>query len=315
MLWLKQSTAVILKMGPFVDSTDGVTAKTGLTIAQGDILISKNGGAFAQTSAASPTTTHDADGWYPIPLTTTDTATLGTIKVQVTMAGALPVWQECMVLPAVVYDALVLGTDYLEVDAMAVSGSTDAADDMEIIFDTDFSTNYDTTLNCFICDVQYFNGNNAPSMPANFQTLAIEAVTGRVQVQVGTGDGKLSTSNGAVILQPSEKTWSTHSAADVVTALGTGAGLTSLASAANMALVLADTNELQTDWANGGRLDLLLDAAGAGGDATEANQTTIITHLEDLKGTGFVKDTNSLVNVTAGEAVNVTTETTIIESE
>lgn len=50
-----------------------------------------------------------------------------------------------------------------------------------------------------------------------------------------------------------------------------GAGLTALASAANLATVagyldteiaaiLADTNELQTDWADGGRLDLILDA-------------------------------------------------------
>lgn len=50
-----------------------------------------------------------------------------------------------------------------------------------------------------------------------------------------------------------------------------GAGLTALASASNLATVagyldteiaaiLADTNELQTDWANGGRLDLILDA-------------------------------------------------------
>ena len=30
--------------------------------------------------------------------------------------------------------------------------------------------------------------------------------------------------------------------------------------------ILADTNELQTDWANGGRLDLLLDGAASAGD-------------------------------------------------
>ena len=62
----------------------------------------------------------------------------------------------------------------------------------------------------------------------------------------------------------------------------TGAGLTSLASAANLATVagyldteiaaiLADTNELQTDWANGGRLDLILDAASAPSAATVAD--------------------------------------------
>jgi len=110
MRMLKQSTAKVLRLGPFVDSTDGVTAETGLSIAQADIQISKDGGAFAQTSASSPTTTHDADGWYQIPLTTTDTATLGPITVQVTMSGALPVWEHFTVVPANVYDGLVAGT-------------------------------------------------------------------------------------------------------------------------------------------------------------------------------------------------------------
>jgi hypothetical protein len=60
-----------------------------------------------------------------------------------------------------------------------------------------------------------------------------------------------------------------------------GAGLTALASAANLATVagyldteiaaiLADTNELQTDWANGGRLDLLIDAIKAKTDLVPA---------------------------------------------
>lgn len=135
MLWVKQSTATILKLGPFVDSTDAVTPETGLSIAQADIQISKNGGAFAQTSDASPTTTHDADGWYPIPLTATDTNTLGTIKVQVAMSGALPVWAECMVLPAVAYDSLVAGSDTLDVNITSISGGGAAADALEAVFD------------------------------------------------------------------------------------------------------------------------------------------------------------------------------------
>jgi hypothetical protein len=123
---LKQSTAVILKLGPFVDESDAVTPESGLTIAQGDIQLSKNGGAFAQTSASSPTTTYDADGFYPIPLTTTDTATLGTLVVQVTKSGALPVWVNCMVVPANVWDSL-FGADLLQVDATQVEGG-DASD-------------------------------------------------------------------------------------------------------------------------------------------------------------------------------------------
>lgn len=106
MPFLRQSTAAILKIGPFVDDGDGSTPAEGLSIAQGDIQLSKNGGALAQTSDGSPTTTHDADGWYPIPLTTTDTNTVGRLTVKVAMAGALPVWREYQVVEEAVFDAM-----------------------------------------------------------------------------------------------------------------------------------------------------------------------------------------------------------------
>jgi hypothetical protein len=125
---LKQSTAFTFRIGPFVDAADGVTAETSLTIAQADIQISKNGGAFAQTSA-SPTTTHDADGWYQCPLTSTDTNTLGPLTVQIVMAGAAPVWEHFMVLPAVVYDSLVAGSDTLTVDVTQWTGTNVATPD------------------------------------------------------------------------------------------------------------------------------------------------------------------------------------------
>jgi len=41
------------------------------------------------------------------------------------------------------------------------------------------------------------------------------------------------------------------------------------------------------------------DVGSGGGDATAANQTTIINHLTDVKGTSFVKDTHSLTDITA----------------
>src|SRR5690606_25943808 len=58
---LRQSTAVTVEVGPFLDSTDGSTAETGLTITQPDIRLSKNGGGFAQKSAAG-TATHMENG-------------------------------------------------------------------------------------------------------------------------------------------------------------------------------------------------------------------------------------------------------------
>lgn len=86
--YLKQSTAFSFRAGPFVDSTDGVTPETGLSIGQADIQISKDGGAFAQTST-TPTATHDVDGFYICPLTAGDTDTLGPLRVQITVSGAV----------------------------------------------------------------------------------------------------------------------------------------------------------------------------------------------------------------------------------
>lgn len=101
--FLKQSTAVDVLLGPFLDETDGKTARTALTITQPDIQLSKNGAAQAQKSAAQ-TLTHDAGGCYPANLSTTDTGTLGLLAVRVHESGALPVRQDYLVVPASVWD-------------------------------------------------------------------------------------------------------------------------------------------------------------------------------------------------------------------
>lgn len=113
--WLKQSTAVTIKLGPFVDSTDGNTDETALTISQADVRLSKNGGDFAQKSDTTAAT-HDELGYYDVPLNTIDTNTLGSLLVAVHETGALPVWQNFMVVPANVWDSL-FGADKLQVHA------------------------------------------------------------------------------------------------------------------------------------------------------------------------------------------------------
>lgn len=113
--WLKQSTAVDVSLGPFVDATDGVTAETGLTISQADIRLKKNGGAFAQTNNATGAS-HDENGYYEVPLDATDTNTLGILRVSVSESGALPVWRDFMVVPANVWDSF-FGADKLQVHA------------------------------------------------------------------------------------------------------------------------------------------------------------------------------------------------------
>jgi hypothetical protein len=106
---LKQSTAATLKLGPFVDDSDGVTAMTALTISQADVRLSKAGGAFAQ-KAETTAGAHDENGYYTILLNTTDTATAGSLLVAISESGALPMFAEYTVLEAHAYDALTAGS-------------------------------------------------------------------------------------------------------------------------------------------------------------------------------------------------------------
>lgn len=122
---LKQSTAATVKLGPFVDATDGFTAETALTISQADIRLSKNGGAFAQTNNAAGAT-HDENGFYGVPLNTTDTGTLGHLRVAVSEGGARPLAQDFLVVPANTYDSLVSGTDVVDVSVTQWLGTAAA---------------------------------------------------------------------------------------------------------------------------------------------------------------------------------------------
>lgn len=121
MQYLKQSTAVTLKIGPFLDDTDGKTAETMLTIVQADVKLSKNGGDIAQKTEAT-SCTHDELGIYGCPIDATDTATLGRLQLWVHESGALPVWHEYMVVPTNIYDSL-FSTDKLQVDVTQLLGT------------------------------------------------------------------------------------------------------------------------------------------------------------------------------------------------
>lgn len=131
--WLKQATAVTIPLGPFADQTDGFTAETGLTIAQADIRLTKNGGDFAQVSVAT-TLTHDEAGYYPCVLATTDVGTLGNLDVAAHVSGARPVLVHCLIVPANVWDSL-FGTDNLEVDVKLISGDATAPVNLEAMYD------------------------------------------------------------------------------------------------------------------------------------------------------------------------------------
>jgi len=135
MLLLRQSTAATVKIGPFVDDTDGKTAETSLTIGQADVRLSKNGGDYAQKNDANACT-HDELGEYDCALDATDTGTLGRLKLSVQESGALPVWHEYQVLTQDAYDALMHATGgKVRANAVEISGDSAAADNLEADYD------------------------------------------------------------------------------------------------------------------------------------------------------------------------------------
>lgn len=121
-MYLKQSTSAAISFGPFVDKTDGVTPETGLVSAidhsTTGILLSKNGGALTIRSQAVTASAYDAYGNYIVTLSTTDTNTIGRLRVQfIETATCLPVWADFYVLAANVYDSLFgAATDKLDVN-------------------------------------------------------------------------------------------------------------------------------------------------------------------------------------------------------
>ena len=123
---LKFSTAVTLQVGPFVSITDGFTPATGLTAGTVDEIGVYKAGATAITSISGTTTfTHRAGGIYTLTLSISDTSTLGQLLVYVRDdAVCLPLTTRFVVIPQVVYDALISpGTDPLSVNTARVANT------------------------------------------------------------------------------------------------------------------------------------------------------------------------------------------------
>lgn len=105
MQYLRKSTASqSVVIGPFVDDTDGTTAETGLTIANTDIRLSKNGANIGAKNSGGGT--HDELGFYTITFDATDTNTVGRLQLMSKKAGALVVYHEFEVLQENYYDLM-----------------------------------------------------------------------------------------------------------------------------------------------------------------------------------------------------------------
>lgn len=262
---IRQGATHKVVIGPVVAVGDGFTPVTTLDVATADEaeVILHNNATVVDISGYTWAAIVTADGYYHLTLHADISGTVGHMTVVINDDNlCLPVRADFTVVEEAVYDALYAA------DAVGPNTTTPPTA-VEIRTEIDSNS---TQLGLIVGDTD----------------------------ELQTNQGNWVTATG----------FSTHSAADVVTALGTGSTLTACVTATGFSThsaadaadavwnelsaghtdagkagqqlwtdldaVLADTNELQADWANDGRLDTILDAVSGGGSTNITTETTII---------------------------------------
>ena len=106
---LRQSTQVIVVIGPFVDVGDAFTPETGVTLSGADEaeILKANTSTTTDISGATWAAITGCDGYYALTLTTSHTDTVGALTVMVNDDSVcLPVLARFQVIEEAAYDAM-----------------------------------------------------------------------------------------------------------------------------------------------------------------------------------------------------------------
>ena len=176
---LRQSTEVVVVIGPFVDVTDGFTPETGVTLTGADeaeLLKASTNATVAITSNAFAAIT-GCDGWYALTLTTTDTNIVGPLTVMVNDDSVcLPVFARFQVIEEAAYDAI-----YAASAAPATSAEVAAASSNALV----------ASSNAVVANTTA-GAASSNALVANSNVLVVDTVVDAILVDTGTTlDGKL----------------------------------------------------------------------------------------------------------------------------
>lgn len=181
MILAKLSTAKTLSFGQVLDSNGA--EYTGAVV--GDVKICKNNGTPAALNG-SATLTHKEVGMYELVLTASDLSEVGVITVQLSKTTYVAAPVRINVLPALVYDSLVGGTDALQVDLLQILG-TSLTETSAGYLAAAFKKLFDVATPVF----------TAASVNQTGDSYA-DVHTNGVKLPVGTGAGQIALSSGAV---------------------------------------------------------------------------------------------------------------------
>ena len=216
-MWAKQSTAATLIVGPILDSA-GAEYNTSAVI--GDLSISKNGGTLTALASAA-TLTFIANGFYTLVLRTTDADTLGRLQISCNKATYQMPPVNLMVVPAMVFDSLVLGSDRFDANVTHVGDTSQTAGDI-YASQVAIAGYIDTEVSAIKAKT-----DNLPSDPADQSAVeaAITAATSPLatQASVNTIDDFLDTEIAAIKTKTDQLTFTTANKVDSTAVLDSAA--------------------------------------------------------------------------------------------
>jgi hypothetical protein len=310
-IYLKQSTASQeVALGYFLDSTDGNTEETGLTIANTDIKLHK-AGATTLANKNSGGATHISNGIYYAVLDATDTNTLGSLVIYCHPTGALATKVECVVLAANVYDSLIGGGDLLDVSTTQLAGQTvTAASGVTFPASLASPTNITAAAGCAVSSIGA-NVITATSIASNAITsakIATDAI-GASQIAANAIGASELASDAVTEIQTGLATSASIAALNNLSAAQVNAEVdTALADydgPTNTEMVAAFTEIKGATWSTTDTLEAIRDR----GDAAWTTATGFATATELAKVPK--SDSNVTWNATALASINAEVDTAI----
>jgi hypothetical protein len=259
-----------------VDASDG-SAFTGTVT----VYITGDGGTQAIGTVGSGVCTHEGNGFHSYAPSQAET-NYDHVAFTFVGTGAIPVTMQVYTVSADInvthWGGTAVGSVTLPANVTQISGDSTAADNAESFFD---GTGYAGTNNVIPAVTTVTTVTNLTNAPTSGDLTATMKASVNTEIDTALADIHLDHLL-ATTYDPASK----PGAADALlnelvendggvarysaNALeqapsGTGASAVSIreeidANSTQLAAIVADTNELQTDWANGGRLDLLIDA-------------------------------------------------------
>ena len=215
-MWVKQSTAATLIVGPILDSTGAEYTSAVI----GDLSISKNGGTLTALAAAA-TLTHIANGQYTLVMTTGNLDTLGRLQITCNKSTYQMPPIGLNIVPAMVFDSLVLGSDRFDANVTHVGDTSQTAGDIYASQVT-IAGYIDTEVSAIKAKT-----DNLPSDPADQSAVeaAITAATSPLatQASVNTIDDFLDTEIAAIKTKTDQLTFTTANKVDSTAVLDSAA--------------------------------------------------------------------------------------------